>query len=135
MNALHAPRPRAARHAFSLLELTLVLVILGLLMAGAALSLGGFGSRAKARITRNNLTVIKQAIDAYHLEKSQYPVTLQVLLSGKYLDSTKSITDGWEQDVIYAVPGLAGQPYDLFSIGEDGRTPSEDDIDVWTMNQ
>ncbi|MDX2146063.1 MAG: type II secretion system protein GspG [Planctomycetota bacterium] len=124
-------RPPRARRAFSLLELTLVLLILGVLTAVAAVSLGGFSSRAKVRATRVTMDVVRNALETYKTEKNTYPPSLETLVSAKYLDETKKPMDGWDQRFRYQVPGRNGKPFDLLSVGEDGQVGTEDDLDVW----
>ncbi len=96
----HAP---SLRHAFSLLELTLVIAIIGVLMAVAALSLGGFGERANVRATKMTLNVVKRALEAYKLEEKSFPPTVQLLKATKYLED-KKVLDAWNEELIYIVP-------------------------------
>ena len=49
---------KQARPGFSLIELTAVLVIIGLLMAGAAIAVPGYLARARARVTKTSMTTI-----------------------------------------------------------------------------
>lgn len=132
----------AARHAtrsargFSLLELTLVIAIIGVLTAVVALNLGGLGGRAKTRATEASLTTIQTSIKAYHLEYSAYPPDLQTLITTKFLDRDKPLNDGWQKAFFYDPRGRSkDQPYVLMSSGEDGVSGNEDDIDIWTMLQ
>jgi general secretion pathway protein G len=121
------------RRGFSLMELTLVLVIIGLMAAGAAVALSGQGTRAKYKVTWSSMTTIKSAIEQYHLNTSAYPPNLQALQAGtmSYLDATKPLKDAWNRDFLYSPNGTAGRPYDLFSKGADGQFPSADDLDIW----
>ncbi len=127
--------PRSAR-GFSLLELTLVIAIIGVLTAVVAFSMGGMGGRAKARQTEASLSTITTAIKAYHLEYSSYPPDLQTLVNAKFLDRDKPLNDGWSKPFYYDPRGRSKEaPYVLMSAGEDGVSGNEDDIDVWTMLQ
>jgi general secretion pathway protein G len=122
------------RRGFSLLELTLVLVIIGLMAAGAAVALSGQGTRAKMRITWSSMNTIKAAIDQYHLNTSQYPPSLAALQAPPmpYLEPEKPLKDAWKQDFLYSPsPTSAGRPYDLISKGPDGKYPTADDLDIW----
>jgi general secretion pathway protein G len=126
---------RASR-GFSLLELTLVIAIIGVLTAVVAFSLGGLGGRAKVRATEASLSTIQTSIKSYHLEYSSYPPDLLTLVSAKYLDRDKPLNDGWSKPFYYDPRGRSKeQPYVLMSAGEDGVSGNEDDIDVWTMLQ
>lgn len=119
---------------FSLLELTLVIAIIGVLTAVVAFSLGGLGGRAKTRATEASLTTIQTSIKSYHLEYSSYPPDLLTLVSAKYLDRDKPLNDGWSKPFYYDSRGRSKeQPYVLMSSGEDGVSGNDDDVDVWTM--
>lgn len=127
-------RVRAAR-GFSLIELTLVIVILGVLMSVVAVNVLGQGEKAKVRATKVTMDTIRTQLDAYHLEYSAYPPNLQLLqqLPG-FLSDAKPIKDGWKRDLAYNTPGRNNRPYDLISSGGDPADVS-DDIDIWTMDQ
>ncbi len=126
---------RSAR-GFSLLELSLVIVIMGLLMTVAAVSLLGAGTRAKIATTKQSMHQIKSALQQYQLNENVYPVDLDALVKGKtpYLEDKKN-ADGWDQPLRYATPGRDGKPFSLISAGEDKQFGTEDDIDVWNIEK
>lgn len=132
-----APTRRAARRmakGFSLLELTLVLAIIGILMAVAAVNILGQGTRAKIQATKATINVVSSALKSYNLENSSYPPTLQTLIDAKLLDN-KKIQDGWKHQLYYEPRGRSkDQPFVLGSPGDDGIIGNEDDINVWTMD-
>lgn len=129
------PPPRRYRVApgFSLIELTLVVVILGVLMAVVAVNVLGQGEKAKLQATKTSMTTIQTQLDAYHLEYSAYPPDLLLLqrLDG-FLSPNKPIEDGWKRAYWYKSPGTS-RPYELISMGKDGEYGTGDDIDIWTM--
>lgn len=126
---------RARRRAFSLLEITLVLVIIGLLIAGAAVSLRGTAKRAKIKTTETRLTTISNALGEYNLNENQYPTTLQDLVTADYLED-KPLEDSWGQDLIYSVPSVReGKDFDLISKGPDKQYNTADDINVWDIGR
>ncbi len=127
-------RPRNTRHGFSLLELTLVLAILGVLMAVAAYNFMGVGDKAKVKATKVTLSTIKNILQSYQVDNSVFPPDLQTLITAKYMED-KKIKDGFEQPLYYASPGVNGQPYMLMSAGADQKFQTADDIDVWTMDK
>ncbi|MEM1330790.1 MAG: type II secretion system protein GspG [Planctomycetota bacterium] len=127
-------RRRMARSGFSLLELTLVLVILGVLGAVAAVNVLGQGDRAKETATKATMQTIKSQIDAFQLNESRKPTNLQELVTAKYLESGR-IKDGWGRELIYLADGTGENPYELQSAGPDGEFGTGDEINVWTMNQ
>lgn len=127
-------RGRRAAPGFSLIELTLVVVILGVLMAVVAVNVLGQGERAKKRATEVSMDTIQTQLDSYHLEYSAYPPTLQTLQQLKFLKETKPLQDGWSREFYYKVPG-AQTPYELISAGADGEFLTADDIDIWKAQQ
>lgn len=124
-------RLAASRTGFSLLELTLVIAIIGVLSAVAAFSFGGFAGRAKIAASKTSMNTIRTALMAYEGEYSSFPPDLGTLKRTKYLDETNTLKDGWNEDFGYRVPGRNGRKYDLFSKGEDKQVGTEDDISVW----
>jgi general secretion pathway protein G len=114
-----------------MLELTLVLVIMAALMAVAAINVVGAGNRAKIRTTKASMKVIQSGIKQYFLDHSEYPTSLQLLVDKEYLDP--DIKDSWGSAFFYD-PRAANGAYDLISFGKDKVEGTEDDIDVWTMN-
>lgn len=128
---------RGSRAGFSLLELTLVLVILGLLSAVAAVAIGPAAERAKVRTTKASMETIKTQIQVYEAENSAVPASLETLAQQGYLEEQK-LLDGWKQAFYFeatpeAVAG-GGRAFKLLSSGQDKQWDTEDDIDVWTMN-
>jgi general secretion pathway protein G len=123
---------RHARRGFSLLELTLVILIIGVLMGVAAVAFGPTLLRGRTTGTKASMTTIKRAIQEFQGVNNRYPGTLAEL-APNFIESVPK--DGWDRDFGYEVPGAQGRPFSLISFGEDGVYPSDDDIDVWTMDQ
>lgn len=133
------PRGRTRRHSrpgFSLLEITLVLVIIGMLMAVAAVNLLGGAERARTRTTKISMKTIQTSIKDYQLNHAGTPPTgLQQLVVEKYLEDS-ALKDGWDQPFYYSVSATSqDQPYQLISNGPDKQPGTEDDISIWTMDQ
>ena len=125
---------RRVAPGFSLLEIMFALLIIGVLMGVAAMSLSGSSERAKIRATKMTLSTVKSALDTYQTEYNAFPPSLQTLatLRPPILEAGK-LKDGWQQDLVYIVPGAAERPYDLISKGGDTRGGTDDDINVWSM--
>ncbi|MFG0247200.1 MAG: type II secretion system protein GspG [Phycisphaerales bacterium JB052] len=120
------------RPGFSLIELTAVLVIIGILMAGAALAVPGFLKRARTKVTKTSMTTIKTAINTYSANNAgSAPESLSVMIPD-YLDPGADM-DAWERAFYYRAPGQT-QMFDLISAGPDGEFQTGDDINVWTMD-
>lgn len=125
---------RSRRRGFSLIELTLVLAIMGVLIAVASFNLLGQGEKAKTRATQTTMATIRTAIDQYNLDNSAFPPDLATLQSAKLLDANKPLKDGWNRDLVYDPRGRSKeQPYILGSTGSDGMAGTEDDLSVWTV--
>lgn len=130
MNARCAfARPRMA--GFTLLELLVVLVVLGLLAGLVAPKYFSQLGRSEAKVARAQIEGLGKALDLYRLETGHYPSSeqgLQALVNapsgeshwkGPYL--AKAVPqDPWGRDYIYRSPGENGD-YDLMSMGKDGQ--------------
>lgn len=123
---------RQAR-GFSLLELTLVIAIMGVLMAVAAYNLIGGADDAKIRVTKASMGTIKNALQQYYTHNSAYPATLHALIPTPL--ERGSDLDSWDRPFYYSPTGSPGAPRDqgftLRSAGPDGQMGTEDDIDIW----
>ena len=128
---------------FTLIELMLVVIILGALVAMIVPRLAGRSEQAKIAVAsadvKSNLSL---ALDLFELDNGSYPSSEQglvVLLTkpagsevknwrGPY--SKKKPTDPWGNSYQYRFPSSHGKDYDLFSFGPDG-IESDDDIGNW----
>lgn len=120
---------------FSLLEVMLVVLIIGVLMATVAWNLAGQGTRAKRRVTMANMDTIRSALRMYQLNNNMYPADLEALVAPPlaYLSEDKALKDGWGRPFLYQPGGSGGRAFELISYGADGNYGTEDDIDVWNM--
>ena len=123
-----------SRRGFSLLEITLVLAIIGVLKAVAAVNVIGAGERAKIKATKASMQTVVGQLKTYHLDNSRYPETLAMLVTAKPPYLEKMPKDGWDNDFYYKSPGTNGRPFDLVSPGGDGSFKTEDDVDYATLD-
>jgi general secretion pathway protein G len=120
-----------ARPGFSLIEITAVILLIGILAAGAAVAILPQVAKARVNNTRNSMQVIKTGIDSYMVENSAPPATLQAMIPA-YLQPGSEL-DSWGNAFYYRVTPDAQRPYDLISAGPDGDfTTTDDNLDVWT---
>jgi len=130
---------------FSLIELLVVLVILGLLAGVVAPQVMKHVGKAKSDSARLQIGDLGAAIDLYYLEMGDYPTTAQGLAAliaapanasnwnGPYLKKKKVPKDPWNRDFIYKSPGDNGD-YDLSTLGKDnqqGGIKEDKDIFSW----
>lgn len=133
MNGVMKTGVKSAARGFSLLELTLVIVIIGVLMGIVAVNVLGQGEKAKTRATKASLLTIKNQLSSYNLEYSAYPPDLKTLVTAKLIEDGK-MKDGWANDFYYDPKGRSKeQPFILGSPGPDKAPGTEDDVNVWTM--
>lgn len=122
---------------FSLIEMLVVLMIIGLLAALVGPKLFGKVGKARRQAAKAQITMLGTALDAFRLDVGRYPETgegLEALRTapggieawdGPYLD--KEIPkDPWKNDYVYFCPGEHGE-YDLMSYGADGSQGGEKD--------
>jgi len=135
LGQLKANRNRRSVRAkgFTLLEMMLVVAIIGILMSVAVWNIVGQSDKTRKRATEATMHTIQSAVKAYKADKGSFPPNLQVLVTEKYFD--KVFKDAWKHDLIYASPGAGGKEYSLISVGADGQQGTEDDIDVWRIDE
>jgi len=126
-------RRKHTRRAFSLLELTLVLLLIGILGSVAAVSMFGRAEKAKIQATEMSMEVIGGAISTYILENNMAPAGIQSLVTEGYIQSGKT-KDAWGQQFVYRVTPDGLNEFELISLGKDPNNP-QDDINYWLLNE
>jgi general secretion pathway protein G len=142
---------RAARSAygFTLIEIMVVVIIIGLLAAFIVPQIMGRVDDARVAKAKQDIQSLETALTMYRLDNSKYPTSEQGLAAlvtqptdpsikhwrpGGYLQRVSK--DPWGNDYQYANPGTHGKEYDLFSMGADGAPGGEGidaDIGNWNM--
>lgn len=120
---------------FTLLEMMLVVVIIGILATVVVVNLAGGAGTARRGATVSIISQVKSAITQYYGKYGSYPVSIAQLASGTNPLLEKVPKDAWKRDLVYITPGLEGRPYTLYSLGEDGLANTADDIDVWRLDE
>ena len=140
-NPIVQSQQQLRRRAFTLVEILLVVVIIGILAALVIPRIAGSSERARVTAATADINGgIKSALGAYEVDNGFYPRSLQDLLvqpsnaknwHGPYLD--KLPNDPWGNPYVYTFPGkhIPGS-YDLISAGADGKVGTDDDIVSWS---
>jgi len=125
---------------FTLIELMLVVIIIGVLSAMVVPRLAGRSEQARIQAAKTDInSSIPLALDLYEMDMGQYPESIDYLRTrpadgeswrGPYLK--KRPMDPWNRPYTYKSPGDHNQDgYDLFSAGRDGQAGSADDVVNW----
>ncbi len=142
------PRPQRQQHGFTLIEIMIVVVILGVLAAIVVPRIMDRPDQARQVRARQDLRLIQSALDLYKLDNFRYPSTdqgLEALVSrptlapvpahwktGGYLERLPK--DPWGRLYQYLSPGRHGE-FDLWSNGADGQSGGEGvDADLGSWN-
>lgn len=138
------PAPRPAQRGFTLIEVMVVVVILGVLGALVLPTIMNRPDHAKLTAARTDIQSIGTALQIYRLDNGRYPSTaqgLQALVQRPSLAPLPRMwnaqgylkampNDPWGTAYQYASPGTrSGQGYDLYSFGADG-TPGGEGLDA-----
>ena len=132
-----------SRRAFTLIELLLVLVILGILAAIVVPKFSGRTEQARVTAAQSQISTFGTALDAFEVDNGFYPKGkggLNDLIvapnnagnwRGPYLKS-EIPPDPWGNAYLYECPGKHNpSSYDILSMGPDGRAGGDDDIANW----
>ena len=138
---------KSDQSGLTLIELTIVIVILGILAAFIAPRVINAPQQAKVAKARTEVNGIKTALEQYAIATGEYPTTEQGLSAlwrapspapanwnGPYID-TPNFIDPWNNPYVYRQPSTHyGYDYDLYSMGKDGKvggTDLDEDITNW----
>ena len=142
-------RPQPRQTGFTLIEIMVVVVIIGILGALVVPQFLGRADETRVKAAQSDIRAIGNALDMYKLDNHNFPSSdqgLDALISRPngfpeaknwnpdgYLK--KMPNDPWGNPYQYVSPGSHG-PYDLFSYGADGKEGGEDynrDINSWEL--
>jgi general secretion pathway protein G len=146
MNKKRKLKDKAKNSGFTLIEILVVLLIIGLLSTLVAVNVLPSQDRARIEKTKADIAVMGTALEIYRLERFNYPnseLGLRALLRPEEDNYQSNLNtrgyikrlpkDPWGNDYQYAIPGDHGE-YDLFSMGADGEIGGEGinaDIGNW----
>jgi general secretion pathway protein G len=131
---------KQSRHltpGFTMIELLIVIVILGLMASLVAPKFFGNLSKAERGIASAQMSAFETALDTYRLDVGSYPASLEELRKsekprwdGPYLPKPVP-ADPWGNAYVYSTPGEEGYPYKILSYAADGKsggTEANEDI-------
>jgi len=140
-------RKRGGRRpkGFTLMEMLVVLVVIGLIAAVAIPQVMGLLESAKHKAARIQLTTLSQSLHFYQLDVGAYPATEQGLKvlwqtpgqtdtwNGPYVREERQLLDPWGRPFLYSAPGKKGA-FDLSTLGADGMEGGTgDDADLFAV--
>jgi general secretion pathway protein G len=136
---------RNTQRGFTLVEIMLVVIIIGVLAAMVVPRFAGRTEQARIARAKADIAIIGQALDLYELDLGQYPESLELLVqreapssleeeaasrwNGPYLKKGLP-KDPWGRPYRLRAESQHNQDYDLFSFGPDGQE-GHDDVTNW----
>ena len=150
ISALHqqGSKPRLRMRGFTLIEIMVVVIIIGLLAAVIVPQVVSKVDEAKVSKAKSDIQALEAALTMFRLDNSRYPTTDQGLAAlvtqptdpairhwrpGGYIPRLSK--DPWGNDYQYTSPGTHVKDYDLFSMGADGQPGGEGlDADIGNWN-
>ena len=120
---------------FTLLELLVVIVIIGLLAGYVAPRYFSQVGKSEVQVARAQIDALEKALDQYRLENRRYPTSEEGLAAIAPFLKKAVPNDPWGRQYVYRTPGQRGD-FDLFSYGRDGKAGgSGEDADVGLIQQ
>ena len=146
MKIINKRKSKIKNNGFSLIEILVVLLIIGLLTTLVAVNVLPSQDRARVEKAKADIAIMGNALEMYRLERFNYPnneMGLRALLRSDEENFQNSLNtrgyikslpkDPWGNEYQYVIPGDKGE-YDLFSMGADGNIGGEGlnaDIGNW----
>lgn len=133
---------RRSQSGFTLIEIVLVVMLIGVVVAFAASRILGGGDRAKVGLAKAQIQTTADKIEQFKMDVGQYPAKLDELVTqpsgkagwlGPYAKPVE-LNDPWGKPLAYAVPGEGGRAFSLTSLGRDGK-PGGDSVDADIANE
>ena len=126
---------RKPHRGFTLLELLVVIVIIGLLAGYVAPRYFSQVGKSETQVARAQIDSLEKALDTYRLDQRRYPSAEEGLAAiGPYLKKAVP-NDPWGRPYGYRVPGQRGE-YEVFSYGRDGKAGGTgEDADIGLGSQ
>lgn len=128
----------SSQAGFSLIEIILVVVLIGGIVAFAATRILGGGDRAKVNLAKAQVQTLAEKVQQFEMDTGRLPGSLEDLVKapgdaagwlGPYAKASE-LKDPWNHPYAYTMPG-EGKPFDLVSLGADGQAGGDSvDADI-----
>lgn len=125
-----------SEQGFTLVEIMIVVVILGLLVGLVGPRVFNRFKKAERHTAKAQIEMLATAVDTFRLDMRRYPKELEELVQnpaddrnwdGPYLKKNELPTDPWDNPYVYKCPGDENRDYDIVSYGADGQPGGEDE--------
>lgn len=143
-------RYKGLQRGFTLIEIMVVVVIIGLLSAVVVTQVFSKVGEARIAAAKQDIRSLETALEMYKLDNFRYPTTeqgIRALLEkpadpeitnwkGPYLK--RASKDPWKREYQYSSPGEHGGEFDVYTLGADGKSGGEKDnadIGTWNLEQ
>ena len=122
----------SAESGFTLVELMVVIVIIGLLATVVIINVMPATDKAAVTKAKADVSTLEQGVEMYRLNKLRYPSAAEGLQAVSAEGYVKRLPkDPWGKPYVYAAPGKNGRAFDIYSYGADGREGGEgQDADI-----
>jgi len=133
---MNAKKEKRGQRGFTLIEILIVVIIIGLIASLVAPNLMGRFERSKEEIAKAQVEMLSSAVMSYKVDLGKYPMTLDELNKssepkwrGPYLSKQTIPRDPWDKEYQYKSPGEHAS-FDLYSFGPNGKL-DEQSIKNW----
>jgi general secretion pathway protein G len=124
---LNSRENKQRQKGFTLIEILIVVIIIGLIASLVAPNLIGRYERSREEIAKAQVEMLSSSVLSFKLDMNRYPTDFEELVKssdpkwrGPYLSKQTIPKDPWGQDYQYKAPGEHG-PYDIYSLGASGK--------------
>lgn len=135
MHAQQSSRRLPRDAGVTLIEMMVVILIIGLIAAVVAINVLPAQDTARVEKARADIRSLEQALELYRLDNARFPTTeegLEILSSTPAPDASGLVKrtepyirrlpkDPWSRAYLYVAPGQEARPFDLYSLGRDGK--------------
>lgn len=116
----------------SLLEIMIVLSIIGVIAYALFGDLFAQADNAKIKTTKAQIDTLKKKVKLFKMDHAKYPESWDELIEANLIEEVP--VDAWGQDVSLEVPGSRGNKFEIWSMGPDEESDTDDDVVSWSKD-